>query len=308
MFLDVTFWGASLTDPGDYKDVEIRWGGMSSFEDGSGTLGIVNGRYDPGETYTVDTNKPNQNAFMYKTFGAGNYTGFHPIPFEAWDVDDPANPRQLNVFLLDWSANAGDYGVGQWDYSFLGGGEPSEYIWIMATDYDASGALYDPAQGGVDLMDQLAESGSGAVNAYFTMWFGPRGSRAFLSDPGVLTLIPNHVFSTADVYQFQTNASSPDGETGIPKSYALSQNYPNPFNPETTIKYQLPFTSDVKLVIYNLLGQEVFRLERFAQQPGEHLVRWNGRNMQGSKLSSGIYFYRLQAGDFVQTRKMVLLK
>ncbi|MCH8306162.1 MAG: T9SS type A sorting domain-containing protein, partial [Candidatus Marinimicrobia bacterium] len=77
----------------------------------------------------------------------------------------------------------------------------------------------------------------------------------------------------------------------IPEKYTLSQNYPNPFNPETTIKYELPFTSDVKLLIYNLLGQEVFRLEQFAQQAGEHLVRWNGRNMQGSELSSGIYFY-----------------
>ena len=94
----------------------------------------------------------------------------------------------------------------------------------------------------------------------------------------------------------------------IPEKYTLSQNYPNPFNPETTIKYELPFTSDVKLLIYNLLGQEVFRLEQFAQQAGEHLVRWNGRNMQGSELSSGIYFYRLQAGDFIQTKKMVLLK
>ena len=94
----------------------------------------------------------------------------------------------------------------------------------------------------------------------------------------------------------------------IPEKYTLSQNYPNPFNPVTTIKYQLPFTSDVKLLIYNLLGQEVFRLERFSQQAGEYLVRWDGRNMQGSELSSGIYFYRLQAGDFIQTKKMVLLK
>ena len=94
----------------------------------------------------------------------------------------------------------------------------------------------------------------------------------------------------------------------LPEKFALSQNYPNPFNPETTIKYELPFMSDVKFVIYNLLGQEVFRLERFSQQAGEHLVRWNGRNMQGSELSSGIYFYRLQAGEFIQTKKMVLLK
>jgi len=94
-----------------------------------------------------------------------------------------------------------------------------------------------------------------------------------------------------------------DEITGLPTEYALSNAYPNPFNPTTTIEYSLPQSGDVSLIIYNLTGQEVTRLVSEVQQAGYHKVTWDASN-----LSSGIYFYRLQAGDFVQTRKMVLLK
>ena len=89
----------------------------------------------------------------------------------------------------------------------------------------------------------------------------------------------------------------------LPASYALLQNYPNPFNPETTIEYALPAAGEVLIAIYNLRGQEVARLVKENQQAGFHKVLWDA-----SDASSGIYFYRLQAGDFVRTRKMLLLK
>ncbi|TFB09452.1 T9SS type A sorting domain-containing protein, partial [Candidatus Marinimicrobia bacterium MT.SAG.3] len=93
-----------------------------------------------------------------------------------------------------------------------------------------------------------------------------------------------------------------DGNTGIPESFDLSQNYPNPFNPTTTIQYALPVSGDVLLTIFNLRGEEIFRYAN-SQTAGYHEVIWDG-----SRAVSGIYIYRLQAGDFVQTRKMVLLK
>ncbi|MCH6575843.1 MAG: T9SS type A sorting domain-containing protein, partial [Bacteroidetes bacterium] len=74
-------------------------------------------------------------------------------------------------------------------------------------------------------------------------------------------------------------------------------------NPETSIEYTLPQSGDVIMIVYNLLGEEVSRLVNKHQKSGFHKVTWSA-----SKLASGIYFYRLQAGDFVQTRKMVLLK
>lgn len=94
----------------------------------------------------------------------------------------------------------------------------------------------------------------------------------------------------------------------IPRSFKLFNNYPNPFNPETTIRYSLPTQSDVKILIYNLLGQEVFRYDNAGQNIGEYEVVWNGKNQRGDELPSGIYIYKFSAGDFVQTKKMLLLK
>ncbi len=94
-----------------------------------------------------------------------------------------------------------------------------------------------------------------------------------------------------------------DEITELPTEYALSNAYPNPFNPTTTIEYTLPKSREVRLTVYNLLAEEVTSLVDDFQQAGNHQVIWDASNF-----TSGIYFYRLQAGDFVQTRKMVLLK
>jgi hypothetical protein len=92
------------------------------------------------------------------------------------------------------------------------------------------------------------------------------------------------------------------GATG-PGVFSLSQNYPNPFNPTTVISYQLPVASTVTLVVYDLLGREVMNLVDEKESSGSHTARFSG-----SGLASGVYFYRLTAGDFVQTRKLVLTK
>jgi len=88
-----------------------------------------------------------------------------------------------------------------------------------------------------------------------------------------------------------------------PADYTLQQNYPNPFNPVTTISYSLPVKSEVELVIYNALGEEVMKLANEEKEAGRYSVEFNA-----TSLPSGIYFYRLQAGEFVETRKMVLMK
>jgi hypothetical protein len=89
----------------------------------------------------------------------------------------------------------------------------------------------------------------------------------------------------------------------IPKGVQLYQNYPNPFNPVTMINYQLPMASKVELSIYNLLGQEVATLVNERQQAGYHIVEWDA-----SGIASGVYYYRLEAGNFIETRKMIYLK
>jgi polyhydroxybutyrate depolymerase len=93
-----------------------------------------------------------------------------------------------------------------------------------------------------------------------------------------------------------------------PKQFGLSQNYPNPFNPTTTITYELSKTTYVVLKIYDILGNEVRTLLNKQELSGYHSAVWDGKNDFGNKVSSGLFLYRLQAGDFVQTKKMMLLK
>jgi hypothetical protein len=88
-----------------------------------------------------------------------------------------------------------------------------------------------------------------------------------------------------------------------PKTFLLEQNYPNPFNPSTTIRYQLPVASEVKLEVYDVLGKKIATLVNERQSAGSYQVVWNA-----SGLSSGTYFYRLQAGTFVETKKMIMVK
>lgn len=93
-----------------------------------------------------------------------------------------------------------------------------------------------------------------------------------------------------------------------PESYTLSQNYPNPFNPTTQIKFTLPVDSRVDLKIYDILGREVATLMSDELKAGYYTTEWNGRNNSGVMVSSGIYIYRIVAGKFVQTKKMMMLK
>ena len=100
---------------------------------------------------------------------------------------------------------------------------------------------------------------------------------------------------TTDVSQTTSNRK--------PEQNALQQNYPNPFNPTTVVSYQLSVASEVRLVVYDLLGQEVAVLVNGQQEAGSHSIPFDG-----SALSSGLYLYRLEAGLFRQTKSMMLLK
>ena len=94
----------------------------------------------------------------------------------------------------------------------------------------------------------------------------------------------------------------------LPKEFALHDNYPNPFNPNTTIRFDLPKTSDISIIIYNVLGQKIRSLDRPQMNAGYHSIRWDATNDFGSPVSAGVYLYQLQAKGFVKTKKMILLK
>jgi len=90
--------------------------------------------------------------------------------------------------------------------------------------------------------------------------------------------------------------------------FRLLPNYPNPFNPETTINYELPEATTVKLEIYNILGQRVATLVDSKHPAGTYSARWDGKDISGGRVSSGVYIYRLQTGQFVESKKMLLLR
>jgi hypothetical protein len=95
----------------------------------------------------------------------------------------------------------------------------------------------------------------------------------------------------------------------LPGAFRLAYNFPNPFNPTTTIAYEVPPPgSRVTVVIYNVAGQVVRKLEDTYRPPGRYRIPWDGRNRQGEMAASGIYFVRMQAGAFVDVKKLTLLK
>jgi hypothetical protein len=94
----------------------------------------------------------------------------------------------------------------------------------------------------------------------------------------------------------------------LPNDFALSQNYPNPFNPSTTIRYAIPYQSDVVLKIYNILGEEVITLINESQTAGNKTILWDGKDNNGIAVSSGVFIYRLKAGNKVMSKKMLFLK
>ena len=94
----------------------------------------------------------------------------------------------------------------------------------------------------------------------------------------------------------------------MPATFTLHQNFPNPFNPITTLRYDLPSDALVPLCIYDMLGREITQLVNTTQQAGFKSVQWDPTDSMGRPVSSGVYLYQIQAEEFVQTKKMVLLK
>lgn len=112
----------------------------------------------------------------------------------------------------------------------------------------------------------------------------------------------------SDAEEMATTISSAKVQSVLPTEFALAQNRPNPFNPSTEISFSLPKPAEVTLVIYNVLGENVVTLAEGLRAAGTHAVMWDGRDKNGRAVASGVYFYRLDAGEFSATRKMLLLK
>ena len=109
------------------------------------------------------------------------------------------------------------------------------------------------------------------------------------------------------IYEY-TDVNDGVQQTNLPDNFSLSHNYPNPFNPETQIEYALSRNCQVKLIVFNILGQKVKTLVDEFQTVGYKTTHWDGKDEAGKEVASGVYFYKLKAGDYNETKKMILMK
>jgi len=121
-------------------------------------------------------------------------------------------------------------------------------------------------------------------------------------------LYPGATIFSVPLQSFSLDVTSVDETDQIPENFSLAQNYPNPFNPSTTIEYSLAHSSSVVLKIYDMLGNEIRTLVNAKQIAGRKTIIWNGRNDEGGRVGSGMYFYELAAENMVQVKKMILIK
>ena len=169
--------------------------------------------------------------------------------------------------------------------------------WILVKFYE--GTTLQPFQEEIiDIAGAPAGDGS-FFHGQFQVRFRSRGGAGFF---------PNDDWFIDDVRLGTEVVGIEDLAGEIPQQFAVSPNYPNPFNPSTSIRYQLPLTAKVSLVIYNTLGQRVRTLVDGTVSAGQHEAVWDGRNESGQAVASGVYIYRFESDYFKKVQKMLLVK
>lgn len=238
--------------------------------------------------------------------GVWDFSGYESLSIDFYNKV-PASTRgrvQLHIHLYDVSdvadiANT-DLRQTEWWYSFhyvLDRGEGWYTINLPLKD-----------------VGSIAADGEGSSGFWLTGWEGIQGNgqldldkirgigtEVSMSGPLDSTIVSGQfIFDNLELIGNSTAVSNTEN---IPEKFALNQNYPNPFNPITKITYTVPMTSNISLVVYDALGREIKTLVNEVETPGNYTVQFDGAD-----LSSGVYFYVMKANNFIETKKMVLLK
>ena len=189
-------------------------------------------------------------------------------------------------------------------YAFLKASEPRGNLLASRSDRETLFLTSDRTPGQLHIaavkIDGQGASGEGSLVDLVFETSGPPSASDFQVSESVLVGLDgaSDALSRVEIGNL----------TPLPDRYGLKQNTPNPFNPSTAIGYQLPEAGRVRLVVYNLLGQEVRVLVDERMEAGSFTATWDGADASGRRVASGVYLYRMQAGRFSDTRRMLLLK
>jgi len=241
------------------------------------------------DTFYVDKNLENGINYYYrlKAIDVANLFSEPSSQVEAIPFNTPPNS-----FTLQFPAN-GD--------TLADVTQPVKFVWQASTDIDEDSLYYTLWIRGANIDTSI----SAISDAYF--YFDGHGLLVKNSIYNWFVKVNDGTDWTAsiDTFIFITPdfVDVKDNDNTTPKQYILYQNYPNPFNPTTTIRFDLPERARVVLKICNILGQEVAELVNEEKQPGVYEVNWNA-----SGFANGVYFYRLEAGRYTETKKLVLMK
>ena len=242
------------------------------------------------------------------------------------DPFDPATDKLYFMFQDAWGAElqgfaAGDVPpTGDWEFKSTWQSRqngPHVYELVVPITGPAPHALMYTTRYVKGDGTEVSEQGSGyGFGRFRTQWLKPETVDGKIATNQALEVVkfsnlglPLEVFPEPYANDLVFSNAVSTGVENLPANFALAQNYPNPFNPTTTISYTLPTAVDVELIVFDITGREVTRLADHTNQPaGKYDVIWNGLDANGAKVASGLYFYRIHAGDFQQTHKMMMLK
>lgn len=232
------------------------------------------------------------------------------LPMFYEELGGTDEPQLTRGTPLHWGALSASQDQQSVQYRFTGLNPTGTYA--VSAEYVAPPDGATRAQdlttsGGVKLHDPVSVSTTLTSTGYL-----PVPSGAFASGELVLSVnsrdAGSAVVSRLVLKETGRGFSSAPAGTQVPTHYAVAQNYPNPFNPSTVIRYDIPETGQVSLIVYDITGREVSRLVNEVEPAGRYEVRFDAARVRNGGVASGVYFYTVRAGTFTQTRKMVLVK
>jgi hypothetical protein len=181
------------------------------------------------------------------------------------------------------------------------------FVRIMAYSTSQAHTSGDGTEGEIVRVTFKATDGLSSLPVTISFGLGALDLPGTSMAPEILNVACSYP-DTSGMVSFSTTNLGVIAQDGIPVQYNLSQNYPNPFNPSTRISFDLVEPGQATLIVYNLLGQRINILINRAMDAGHHRMEWNGLDMSGQPVSSGVYFYELRSEKYIARKKMLLLR